>query len=373
MRISQIRDNVSQGLLDFAWRQWAQIGVSATIEGADRWAVDPEALILFTIGIGRRDPRMFDEMLDWMAFNHELLSTQRLRNLAARFPLPSALVAAVTAWTRKTVPANWLVSDQADPIQDGEPVFSPDVLAFVPQPDPTFAEHGFIRPLAARTGKSHEPNPALPVNLSFRLRHLFGPGGRSEAMRVLLTCPDGPLDAARIADEAAFAKRNISDVLTSLAASGVIKSTWAGNERHFTAYRERWALLLDRGEPADMPSFVSWVHLLPAALEIIMWLDEMADTEESEYLIASQARTLMNGLARDLAAADIDIQFRQPARGADYLPVFAETSNAILARLGALTSVMMVRGCAGQSSGTASGERGQSANRARTQAATSGP
>src|ERR1700678_501867 len=152
MQISEIRDQVSHGLLDFAWRQWAQIGVSATVEGADRWAVDPEALILFTIGIGRRDPRLFDEMLDWMAFNHELLSMQRLQNLARRFPLPSGLVAAVTAWTRQTTPVDLLVRDQADPVPDGEPVFSPDVLAFISQPDPTFAQHGFIRPPAASTG-----------------------------------------------------------------------------------------------------------------------------------------------------------------------------------------------------------------------------
>ena len=195
MLISEIRDEVSQGLLDFTWRQWAQIGVSATVRGADRWAVDPEALILFTIGIARRDPRLFDEMLDWMAFNHELLSTQRLRNLAARFPLPSGLVAAVTAWTRQAAPANLPASDQAAPVQNREPVFSPDVLAFVSKQDPVFARHGFIRPPAARTGKSHEPNPALPVNLSFRLRRLFGPGGRSEAMRVLITWPDGPARA----------------------------------------------------------------------------------------------------------------------------------------------------------------------------------
>src|SRR3984957_4408310 len=265
MQISEIRDKVRQGLLDFAWRQWAQIGVSATAQGADQWAVDPEALILFPIGIRRRDPRLFDEMLDWMAFNHELLSMQRLQNLTRRFPLPSGLVAAVTAWTRQTTPMDLLVSDQADSVRDGEPVFSPDVLAFISQPDLTFAQHGFIRPPVARTGKSHEPNPALPVNLAFQLRHLFGPGGRSETMRVLLTYPDGPLDAARIADEAAFAKRNISDVLTSLTASGVIRGTWAGNERHFTAYREKWALLLDLAGPADMPSFVSWVHLLSAA------------------------------------------------------------------------------------------------------------
>jgi len=334
VRISEIRDRVSQGLLDFAWRQWAQIGVSATVEGADRWAVDPEALILFTIGIARRDPRLFDEMLDWMAFNDELLSTQRLRNLAGRFPLPSGLVAAVIAWTRQTSPVNMLLREEASPVQDEERVFSPDVLAFVSQPDPTFAQYGFMRPPAARTGKSHEPDLALPVNLSFRLRHLFGPGGRSETMRVLLTWPDGPLDAARIADEAGFAKRNISDVLTSLTASGVIKAAWAGNERHFTAYRQRWAQLLGLTAPADMPSFVSWVHLLPAALETITWLDDKTGTGESEYLVASQARSLVNRLARDLEAADIDIQHRQPGHGAAYLSVFAEISNALLARLG---------------------------------------
>jgi hypothetical protein len=171
------------------------------------------------------------------------------------------------------------------------------------------------------------------VNLSFRLRQLFGPGGRSETMRVLLTCPDGRLDAARIADEAGFAKRNISDVLTSLTASGVIRAAWAGNERRFTAYRERWALLLDLAD-ADMPSFVSWTHLLLAALHIVVWLDEKAGTAESEYLIASQARSLLDRLARDLEAADVDIRQR-PAHGPAYLPVLAEISNAILTRLGA--------------------------------------
>jgi hypothetical protein len=335
MRISEIRDEVSQGLLGFAWRQWAQIGVSATVRGTDHWAVDPESLILFTIGIARHDPRLFDEMLDWMALNHELLSTQRLRNLARRFPLPSGLVAAVAEWTRQSVPVNVSHVDQTAVPQREEPVFSPDVLAFVSKQDPVFARHGFIRPPARRTGKSQEPNSALPVNLSFRLRHLFGPGGRSEAMRVLLTWELGPLDAARIADESGFAKRNISDVLTSLAASGVIRAAWAGNERHFMAQQERWALLLDPTW-VGMPSFVSWVHLLPAALQIMTWLDEKADTVESEYLIASQARKLVKSLNRDLEAAGVEVQSRQTAYGADYMPVFTETSKAILARLRAM-------------------------------------
>lgn len=333
MQISEIRSNVTHGLLDFAWRQWAQIGVSATAAGTDRWAVDPEALILFTTGIGRRDPRLFDEMLDWMAVNHDLLSMQRLRNLAGRFPVPAGLVAAVTAWTRQGAPPNPPASRQVDPGHSAVPVFSPDVLGFVTRQDPLFAGYGFIRPPAARTGKSRKPELAHPVNLPFRLRHLFGPGGRSEILRVLLTYPDGTLDAARIADEAGFNKRNISDVLNSLAASGTIKAAWAGNERRFSTHRDKWALLLGLAGPAELPSFISWVHLLPAALRISMWLDAKADTAESEYLLASQARKLMASLTRDLEAANVDIHHQQPAQGTAYLAVFAEAINALLTHL----------------------------------------
>src|ERR1700678_1324721 len=96
--LSEVRKRARQGSLDFAWRQWAQAGVAANIGGHDRWAIDPEALILFTIAVGQRDPRLFDEVLDWMAVNRQLLSMQRLRNLSKKFPIDPELVRAVIAW-----------------------------------------------------------------------------------------------------------------------------------------------------------------------------------------------------------------------------------------------------------------------------------
>jgi hypothetical protein len=341
MQISGLRAVVNQGLLDFAWRQWSQIGVSASVMGDDRWAADPEALILMTLGVARRDPRLFDEVLDWVALNHKVLSMQRLRNLTARFPVDADLVAAVVTWSREPVHSDLLMSQersvemQAKPGEaEGkakQPVFHPDVLGFVAKADPIFAEHGFIRPAVVRSGKSREPDPGRPVNFAFRLRHLFGPGGRSEVMRMLLTYRDGPLDAARIADEAAFAKRNVSEALAAVAASGAISATWSGNERHFRARREPWATLLGLD---DMPGFVSWVHLLPAALEISTWLDEKADADESEYLLASHARALMERIGRDLQTAGVDLPRRSPSGGPVYLPAFEAATNTILASLG---------------------------------------
>jgi hypothetical protein len=337
MLISELRERARQGFLEFAWRQWGQAGISANAEGLDNWAIDPEALILFTIAVARRDPRLFDEMLDWLAGNRRLLTMQRLRNLSGRFPVDARLVAAVIAWAGEPPPPQWLKSQRGtgqDP--DDVPVFSPDVLGFVGEPDPAFAEYGYIRPRATRSGKSREPDINIPANFAFQLRHLFGPGSRSEVMRVLLTFSDGPLDAARISDESGFAKRNVSDTLAWLVASRTVKARWSGNERHFIAYRDKWAALLDAGPSAGhMPSFVSWVHLLPAALEIMMWLDNEAESKDSEYLISSRARSLTQHVTRNLEIAGIDFSSERPVHGTAYLLAFAEAVESLLAILGA--------------------------------------
>lgn len=64
MQLSTFRDSVSRELTGFAWDQWAQLGVLASSERRDRWVADPEALLLFTLEVGRDDPRLFEEVLD---------------------------------------------------------------------------------------------------------------------------------------------------------------------------------------------------------------------------------------------------------------------------------------------------------------------
>lgn len=336
MLISALRERIHRGFLEFAWRQWAQAGLSANIASFDRWAIDPEALILFTIEVARRDPRLFDEMLDWLVSNRRLLSMQRLRNLAVRFPVDPDLVRAVFAWAGESMPS--LQGAKSERRRAGHPeripVFGSDVLGFVTEPDPAFAVYGYIRPRVSRSGKSSEPDARQPANFAFQLRHLFGAGSRSEVMRVLLTFADGALDAARISDEAAFAKRNVSDTLASLAASRVVKARWSGNERVFLAYRTKWAELLEVGPSAKyMPTFVSWVHLFPPCLEILSWLESEAETTDSEYLVSSRARDLIERVTADLESVGLTPSLSRPAHGAAYLSVFADTVECLLGML----------------------------------------
>jgi hypothetical protein len=335
MLISELKERARHGFLEFAWRQWAQVGVSANVAGLDDWAIDPEALILFTVAVARHDPRLFDEMLDWLTTNRRLLSMQRLRNLSDRFPVDVRLVGAVIAWTGEPPPAQWMKSHRAASLMpESSPVFSREVLGFVGEPDPIFAEYGYIRPRARRSAKSREPDIRIPANFAFQLRYLFGPGSRSEVMRVLLTLRDSSLDTARISDESGFAKRNVSDTLAGLAASRAVNARWSGNERRFTADQDKWAVLLEVGSTAkQMPAFVSWVHLLPASLAIARWLDDEAESEDSEYLISSRARSLMEGVTRDLELAGVDVTLKRPSPGTTYLSAFADAVESVLTAL----------------------------------------
>jgi hypothetical protein len=82
MPTSATRQDLQGRLAAFLWRQWAQMGILATAEHRDRWAADPEALLLLSFEVGREEPRLFEEVLDWLVRNERLISIQRLRNLA---------------------------------------------------------------------------------------------------------------------------------------------------------------------------------------------------------------------------------------------------------------------------------------------------
>jgi hypothetical protein len=79
------------------------------------------------------------------------------------------------------------------------------------------------------------------------------------------------------------------------------------------------------------PSFVSWVHLLPALTGILGWLEREADDEESsDYIRASRARDLMERIGSDLELAGMTGLLRRPLPGAAYLPPFIDLIDSLL-------------------------------------------
>jgi len=327
MSLSETRERVFSSLLDFARDEWAQMGVFLTGGRRDTWAQDPEALLVFSLEVARDDARLFDELLDWLRVNGDVVSGRRLAALAGHDPaLP--IVRAAVEWAAQHGSPLRLGSGFAAPHGEPAPLFRNAGLPG--RADETFLAHGFLKPPTAPSGKSAAPNVELPINLAFRLRRHFGVNARAEIVRFLLTAgvPDATTLAISVA--AASTKRNVSDALASLAAAGDVERYWVGNEARYRLDRERWARFLGL-DPDRIPGHRDWPQLLHALAEIRRFLARLDLDELTDYLRASEARQLMKGVEADLRYAGVPVSHART--GGDYWETFVENVDAALATL----------------------------------------
>jgi hypothetical protein len=304
MSISEVRQDLQGHLAAFLWSQWAQMGVLATAGRNDRWAADPEALLLVSFEVGREEPRLFDELLDWLVRNERLVSIQRLRNLA-RDDADRALVEAVVGWLgqRRRRPRLEARAGQLEGPTQPQPFFRNSQLP-VDNPDPAFLAQGFLKARSEPSGKSQAPNVLLPINFAFRLRLLLGIGARAEAIRVLLTIDAPRVNAQVIAASTAYTKRNAQEAVASLSTAEALSAFEVGNEQRFSAPLDRWAQFLELDE---LPLHEDWPQLFAAYRKVLRWLADPAHEELSDYMLSSEARTLAEEVRPDLQFAGIAI------------------------------------------------------------------
>lgn len=317
MSISATRKELQSQLATFLWGQWTQMGILAATERTDRWAVDPEALLLLTFEVGREEPRLFEEVLDWLMRNERLVSIQRLRNLA-RDEADQALVEAVVGWLGQRRRRTRLEArpGQTEGPTEAAPFFRNSSIP-VSDPDPAFLSQGFLKPQSEPSGKSQGPSVLSPINFAFRLRQLLGISARAEAVRILLTIGAPRVNAQVLARSTAYTKRNVQEALDSLVTAGVLFSFEVGNERRFSIPRDRWAQLLELDE---LPLHVEWPQLFAVYRKILRWLADPCHEGLSDYMLSSEARTLAEELSPDLNFAGIAIA--APSDDSSYLESF---------------------------------------------------
>src|ERR1700683_3690209 len=96
---SNSKQQFREALLDLLWQHWAALGVAGAAKRDAEWCVDPESLVLITTTQGRTDPRLFDEMLDWLWVHGESVNVQRLKNIQTAAGLGDRRVlGAIAAW-----------------------------------------------------------------------------------------------------------------------------------------------------------------------------------------------------------------------------------------------------------------------------------
>ncbi len=314
-------EDAVHGLL---WRQWTALGVAGAGAKAEDRVVDPEALLLFTLEAARTEPRLFDEVLDWLFVNGAWIDVQRLRNLLSsdRGASVRLILTVGKLLARQERSAKWtrLASAKAPLPREPERLFLPPAaIGSAPDrgPDPTFLPAGSARgPIHAR-GLS-VPVPILaPSSLRFRLRAFLGIGIRAEIVLYLFS--KGEAHASDVAGAIGYSVPGVQQALREMSQSELVRGRRQGHERRYSLETDRWASFLGIAPTR----WVGWPALFRGLAQVLRYFRRSDLADASDYLQASEFVR-----AFSLALTDIErsgLQVHAPSRKGEAIETFADT------------------------------------------------
>lgn len=280
--------------------------------------LDPEALLLATTSLGR-DPRLFDEVLDWLNTNGQFINLQRLQNLGQRFGDLTVLRPMAAHLAGRSVHAKWKTLLREKPtVSEAQPLF-PRVPVFG-SPDELFARHGWQRGPVTLRRLSQPADPHRPTNFLIKLRAIFGMQARAEVMAYLLAVESG--HPGQMAVQLAYFPRTLQTTLNDLARSGHLQSRREGQEKRFWLRRDDWRFLqtwpAGAGESApEFPRWVDWASLFIALESVARFLNRPDLEHASPAVQAIELRACLETL--DSAFLCENIHILPGATGAAYV------------------------------------------------------
>ena len=308
-----------ENILNFLWRQWSALGVLGEAGTEDPWVIDPEPLILFTLEMARYDPRLFDEVLDWLVTNGGWIDLQRLRGILREKNETTIRLIGATAtflveesderkWRNI---ANFCKSGlKADSFKRQPLFWSREGKKFPPSPDPdsTFLSCGFDRPKIKPRGLTREVPITSHRTLRFQLRALFGVGSRAECLAYLLTHDAG--HPSEVAKAIGLSIRGTQDALIDLSRSGLVLTRIKGKRKiEYWISHERWWEFLSRGITSDIkrPLWIDWISLYSALSSVWASINEISKGEMTDYMRSSKLRDALELVGNEFAKSGLDI------------------------------------------------------------------
>ena len=247
-----------------AWQQWRAIGGSAASK--ERWhsIVDPEALILASLFLVDREPRIEDVLLSWVEANAPLLSVQRLKNLQSAYPLEVRSRVAAFARRAKSLarhPRWGALSKETD--SESLPAL-PDVR----------------RATLVPTGDA--------ASLLLRMRMAIGVGVKADVLTMALG-NRRPITIREVADNLGYTVVGIRTAVHDLSRAGFITPI-SDKPLAFAAPNRQWRALLGL---THQPHWATWHHWFAFAIDYIAWCDKARAKEIGDYAMDVKVRELI--------------------------------------------------------------------------------
>ncbi len=303
--LQDFRQRFLDRLLCLLWSQWTSLGVSGTIEGKGSQTCDPEALLATTGILGVYDPRLFDEVLDWLGVNGKFLSIQRLKNILREkeFCNARSVISVVSDFMmgrHKRLKWQGLISKSS--AGGSKPFFlqkNGEPFPLVGEKDPLFLRYGFIRSPTVIRGLSKRFPMSGVGSLLLRLRAFFGLNARPEIILYLLS-HEGGGHPTLIASETSYAQKTVQDALVDMEQSGLIRVASFARRKDYYLVHDEWLRFFGI---RISPDWVNWPVLFAGLLAIWFKICDKSLELSSEEIMAAEMRALTRHLRPMFKAA----------------------------------------------------------------------
>lgn len=339
--LKTFRDELQESLLTLLWRQWCLCGVQGNASEPGNWCIDPEILILLTCSVGRREPRLFDEMLDLLKSTQGMVNLQRLKMIAKSdaFADKNVLVA-VAGYIDKTLKIKiWTnaIQKNREFVKTSEPLFSfkdGRPMESFGKNDPLFEEYGFLRGPITLRGLVGPYDLRHPACLLLKFRSFFGATSRSGICLYLCTHADSPGGTpSHIAKETGYAQRSVQNTLVSMSKSGYVARREHKRDTLYAITPEmREALLMDL---KAKPLWCNWIVIGSFIENIWRMFDSKKFLEADPMIQSIKLREIVEKFAIPISQSGIPvtIDLQGHLEGEQYVEWVVEKVKSMVAAL----------------------------------------
>lgn len=312
--LKEFRAGLRKVVLDIIWSAWSRVGVMGHTGAADNRIVDPEPLLLLSWECARQDPRVFDEILDWLLRNGRWINVGRLNTLLEGDRVCSPTVAGAVAnfmmrqdrtpkWRklaeRYTPPAPRTMQALFEHL--GKP------LDPVGQLDPDFAGYGWARSPVTLRGHSQTVPVWTPASLILKCRAFFGVSIRADVFAWLVAHGSGT--ASNLARELGYSQRRVQDALVEMQFAETFQIRSEGNRKEYLLQANKgWQFLFE--STTERAVWFNWRAFGRATSIVWKKAFEMDDRDLTEYVFESEIKKALEEARADFAASGVALSAR---------------------------------------------------------------
>lgn len=310
--LKAFRADLAKAVLDVLWPAWSRVGVMGSAAGRDRRIIDPEPLLLLTWECARQAPRVFDEVLDWLARNGRWINTGRLATLLQedRVCSPSIAGAVARIMTRHDKTPKWrklaeVPKFEAEPTAFFERVGKP--LEPAGELDSAFLEHGWRRSRVELRGQSQAIPVWRPESLVFKCRAFFGVSIRADVFAWLVA--NGSGTASHLARELGYSQRRVHEALMEMQFAEAFQIRREANRKEYVLEPGKgWRLLFEA--PAQTGGWFNWRAFGRAVSVVWRKAFGMREADLTEYVLESELRKAIEQAKPDFTACGVGLSAR---------------------------------------------------------------